>query len=96
MQTERLPAFKKYRQNAKDLTPEREVVLRHLIRFQQEHSYSPSVRELASQLNLRSPSTVHNHLEHLERQGLVERKGRSIRGWTATGGGHQVAGGLAA
>jgi SOS-response transcriptional repressor LexA len=84
--------FKRYRQNAKDLTPERVGVLQNLIRFHDEHSYPPSVRELAQRLKLRSHSTVHSHLEHLERQGLVERERRTIRGWRATGGGRQLAG----
>jgi repressor LexA len=74
----------KYRQNSKELTPQRVGVLQRLSWFEREHSYPPSMRELADLLELRSPSTVHAHLESLERQGLVRRKPQTARRWTAT------------
>ena len=80
----------KYRQKSKDLTPQRVEVLAQLVLFEQANSYSPSVRELAELLNLRSPSTVHAHLESLERQGLVCRSPNRPRAWRATGGGQQL------
>jgi repressor LexA len=79
--------YSKLRQRSSDLTPERVEVLKHLATFQEHHSYPPSVRELAGLLSLRSPSTVHAHLESLERQGLVCRQTRSIRSWRPTRGG---------
>lgn len=43
--------------------------------------YAPSVREIGEALELKSPSTVHFHLKHLEELGLIEKgagKGRAI------------------
>jgi repressor LexA len=80
----------KYRHRAKDLTPERVKVLRHLVRFEDENLYPPSLRELAQQLGCRSHTTVYAHLENLERQGLVQRLPRNIRPWRSTGGGRSL------
>lgn len=80
----------KFRKNAKDLTPQRVIVLEQLVLFQNQHEYPPSLRELAERLNLRSPSTVHAHLESLERQGLVHREPRTSRAWRATAGGRSL------
>ena len=35
--------------------------------------YPPSVREICAAVGLRSTSTVHAHLNHLEQQGLIRR-----------------------
>ena len=43
--------------------------------------YAPSVREICAAVGLRSPSTVHFHLQRLQEQGLSEKgdfKGRAI------------------
>lgn len=43
--------------------------------------YAPSVREIGEALGLKSPSTVHFHVKHLEEMGLIEKgagKGRAI------------------
>lgn len=38
-----------------------------------EKSYPPSVREICAAVGLSSTSTVHGHLERLERKGLIKR-----------------------
>ena len=46
-----------------------------------EQGYPPSVREIGDAVGLKSPSTVHFHLKHLEEAGLIEKgagKGRAI------------------
>ena len=46
-----------------------------------EHGYAPSVREIGEALGLKSPSTVHFHIKHLQEMGLIEKsagKGRAI------------------
>ena len=46
-----------------------------------EHGYAPSVREVGEALGLKSPSTVHFHIKHLQEMGLIEKsagKGRAI------------------
>jgi repressor LexA len=39
----------------------------------QEKGYPPSVREICSAVGLRSTSTVHGHLERLEKKGYIRR-----------------------
>lgn len=46
-----------------------------------EQGYPPSVREIGEAVGLKSPSTVHFHLKHLEEAGMIEKgagKGRAI------------------
>ena len=46
-----------------------------------EHGYAPSVREVGEALGLKSPSTAHFHIKHLQEMGLIEKsagKGRAI------------------
>ena len=46
-----------------------------------EHGYAPSVREVGEALGLKSPSTVHFHIKHLQEMGLIEKsagKGRAL------------------
>ena len=46
-----------------------------------EQGYPPSVREIGEAVGLKSPSTVHFHLKHLEEAGVIENgagKGRAI------------------
>ena len=38
------------------------------------HGYAPSVREIGEALGLKSPSTVHFHIKHLQEMGLIEKK----------------------
>ena len=52
-----------------------------IVRTIQEQGYPPSVREIGDAVGLKSPSTVHFHLKHLEEAGLIEKgagKGRAI------------------
>jgi len=46
-----------------------------------EQGYPPSVREIGEAVGLKSPSTVHFHLKHLEEARMIEKgagKGRAI------------------
>lgn len=45
----------------------------------QEKGYPPSVREIAAAVGLRSTSTVHGHLQRLERKGLLHRSAMKPR-----------------
>ena len=52
-----------------------------ITRMIQEQGYAPSVREIGEAVGLKSPSTVHFHLQKLEEAGLIEKgacKGRAI------------------
>ena len=49
------------------------AILEFLHESVEQHGYPPTVREIGEAVGLRSPSTVHAHLAHLERAGLLRR-----------------------
>ena len=52
-----------------------------LASYIQSRGYPPSVREIGEAVGLKSPSTVHFHLKHLEEAGVIAKgagKGRAI------------------
>ncbi|MBM3204690.1 transcriptional repressor LexA [Candidatus Uhrbacteria bacterium] len=53
------------------LTPKQKQVLDFIVNFINEQGYSPSYREIASGLDLASPSTVHTHIQALRERGFV-------------------------
>jgi len=62
-----------------DLTARQEQVLRFIREFTRTNGYPPTVREIGSELELSSPSTVHVHLGNLERLGFIRRDPRKPR-----------------
>lgn len=68
----------------RELTERRFAVLKAFARFTQELDYSPSIRELGRRLEIKSPSSVLNHLENLERDGYLFRRRRAVRPWEMT------------
>ena len=64
-----------------EMTKRQQAVYDCIRSFIEAHGYGPTVREVCSELGLRSPSTVHVHLNALESKGLINRdplKSRSI------------------
>ena len=55
----------------------------------EEKGYPPSVREICAAVGLRSTSTVHAHLNHLEEQGLIRRDSTKPRALEVLDGSHQ-------
>jgi repressor LexA len=55
------------------LTPRQREVLEFIGRTVDERGYPPSVREIGTAVGLNSPSTVHSHLETLQRLGYLRR-----------------------
>jgi repressor LexA len=53
------------------LTPKQKEVLDYIVAFIHEQGYPPSFREIASGLNLASPSTVHVHIQALRERGFL-------------------------
>lgn len=53
------------------LTPKQKEVLDFIVSFINERSYPPSFREIASGLDLASPSTVHVHIQALRERGYL-------------------------
>ncbi|MDR0248186.1 MAG: transcriptional repressor LexA [Oscillospiraceae bacterium] len=59
----------------------KQEIYEYIVRFTEDRGYPPSVREIGEAVGLRSPSTVHSHLQTLRRQGLInmgEGKTRTI------------------
>ena len=51
-----------------------------------EKGYPPSVREICSAVGFKSTSTVHSHLEKLEKNGLIHKDPTKPRALKVTGG----------
>lgn len=65
----------------KKLTDKQQQIYDYIVAFQKDQGYPPSVREIGEAVGLKSPSTVHFHLKHLEEAGVIEKgagKGRAI------------------
>jgi repressor LexA len=55
------------------LGPRQKKILDHILATVQDRGYPPSVREIADAVGLASPSTVHAHLEALQRKGYLRK-----------------------
>jgi repressor LexA len=70
-------------QNLNDELSERQAKILDYIRYvTRVRNYPPSVREIGEAVGLSSSSTVHNHLNQLERRGLIRRdpsKSRTVQ-----------------
>src|SRR6266571_243087 len=66
-----------------DQLTDRQARILEYIRYQNKvRNYPPSVREIGEAVGLSSSSTVHNHLNQLERRGLIKRdpsKSRTVQ-----------------
>ena len=51
----------------------------------QDKGYPPSVREIANAVGLKSTSTVHGHLQRLEKRGLIHRDAMKPRAMEVVG-----------
>ena len=56
-----------------ELTGKRREILDFIAAHQRERGYPPSVREIGEAVGLTSSSTVHTHLQTLQRQGYLRR-----------------------
>lgn len=64
-----------------ELSKMQQKIYDYLVTCIREQGYPPSVREIGEAVGLKSPSTVHFHLKHLEEAGVIEKgagKGRAI------------------
>ena len=64
-----------------ELTSMQQGIYEYIASCIREQGYPPSVREIGEAVGLKSPSTVHFHLKHLEEAGVIEKgagKGRAI------------------
>jgi repressor LexA len=68
--------------NEQQLTDRQSRILDYIRQVTRVRSYPPSVREIGEAVGLSSSSTVHNHLNQLERRGLIRRdpsKSRTVQ-----------------
>ena len=64
-----------------DLSGMQKKIYEYIAACIRDQGYPPSVREIGEAVGLKSPSTVHFHLKHLEEAGVIEKgagKGRAI------------------
>ena len=64
------------------LTERQHKILDYIRHVTRTRNYPPSVREIGEAVGLSSSSTVHNHLNQLERRGLIKRdpsKSRTVQ-----------------
>ena len=64
-----------------ELTSMQQRIYEYIASCIRDQGYPPSVREIGEAVGLKSPSTVHFHLKHLEEAGVIEKgagKGRAI------------------
>jgi len=54
-------------------------ILDFINQYTQRNGYAPTLTEIASALGLRSLATVHEHLETMQKKGIIKRKGGAVR-----------------
>ena len=62
----------------------RDKLLQFLILYKEGHGYSPSIREMAAAIGVRSTCTVSQHLTFLEENGLIIHTDGKWRDFTVT------------
>src|SRR2546429_3686590 len=62
-----------------ELTERQTRILNYIRDVSKSRNYPPSVREIGEAVGLSSSSTVHNHLNQLERRGLIKRDASKSR-----------------
>jgi repressor LexA len=72
-------------------TNTRETILDFIKTFRLRKGYSPSVREVADQCGIKSPSVVQYHLNHLEQSGLIRKSKDTSRSIEIVGEAKEVA-----
>lgn len=68
------------RKRKKGLSDRQKKILEVLERFQKQHGYPPSIREIGKKADISSTSVVNYYLNQLEESGHIERDGRVSRG----------------
>lgn len=52
----------------------RDQILLFIVDHISSEGYAPTIREIAAAVGLKSSSTVHGHVERLEKDGLITRR----------------------
>jgi|VirMetMinimDraft_7_1064189.scaffolds.fasta_scaffold181430_3 SOS-response transcriptional repressor LexA len=67
-------------------------ILRFIARYSAEHHYAPSLRDICDELGTTGTNGVAEHLERLEKKGLIGRAPKVPRGLWLTDAGRDVVG----
>ena len=59
------------------MTRKQQEIYDYIAEYIAQHSYPPSVREICDGVGLRSPSTVHFHLQNMEEKGFLVKDGKA-------------------
>lgn len=65
--------MKKTQEKELNLTNKQKEVLKFIKQFSAKNKFPPSVRQICSAMDLKSPATVHVHINHLIKKGLLKR-----------------------
>lgn len=72
------------------LSARRKEILEYIVATTRQRGYPPTVREIGDAVGLRSSSTVHFHLNVLQKLGLIERDGSLTRAIRARDAGSET------
>jgi repressor LexA len=72
------------------LSARRKQILEYIVATTHQRGYPPTVREIGDAVGLRSSSTVHFHLNVLQKLGLIERDGSLTRAIRARDAGSEA------
>lgn len=59
-------------------TPKEKEILKAIIHYIEKYQYPPSIRDIGDMVGLKSTSSVHQHLENMNKKGLIETEGFGI------------------
>lgn len=62
-----------------NISERQKEILNFISKKKKESGFCPTIREIASAVNLRSSATVHNHLSKLEELGFIKRDAHKSR-----------------
>lgn len=60
-------------------TKRQKEILDYIVAYSRERGYAPSYREIAQELGMSSPATVHEHVKNLEVKGYLRSDGDAAR-----------------
>ena len=63
----------KYMANSNKISQKQQEILEYLKEVILKRGYPPTVREICEKVKLKSTSSVHSHLETLEKRGYIKR-----------------------
>ena len=82
--------YDKIKKNIKENTMSRieeklNVLYEYVSKFTEENGYPPTVRDICSDLSIKSTATAHYYLEKLSSKGLITKRGDKKRALTVSG-----------